>query len=101
MKADRVLEPQMLADNLAGRVAEMAALWRHYQAAATGQFRIVLLAGEPGIGKTRLLHYLVGQAAQAGATTLWGGASQTEGMPPYLPFLESLGDYIRRASLAR
>lgn len=83
--------------NLAGRNVETAALWQHYQAAVTGQFRIVLLAGEPGIGKTRLLRYLTDQATEAGATTLWGGASQTEGMPPYLPFLESLGGYIRRA----
>ena len=100
IKSEWVLETGMLTHNLAGRVVETAALWQHFQAAATGQFRIVLLAGEPGIGKTRLLHHLVGQAAQAGATTLWGGASQTEGMPPYLPFLESLGGYIRRTPLA-
>jgi len=34
-------------------------------------------------------------AARAGATVLRGGASEAEGMPPYLPFLEALGRHIQ------
>ncbi|MDE3054252.1 MAG: AAA family ATPase, partial [Gemmatimonadota bacterium] len=37
-----------------GRDAEMAELWRHYQAAKRGEPRTVVIYGEPGIGKTRL-----------------------------------------------
>jgi predicted ATPase len=52
-----------------------------------------MLSGEPGIGKTRLLVEFSRSAQAQGATVLWGGASQAAGMPPYLPFLEALGDY--------
>ena len=94
-----MLETEILTHNFAGRQAESAALWQHYQFAITGQFRIVLLSGEPGIGKTRLLRHLANQAKLAGTTMLWGGASETMGMPPYLPFLESLGSYVRHVSV--
>ena len=82
---------------LAGREIVVAALEQQLLATQNGQFQVLLLAGEPGIGKTHLLRYLTSQAAQSGVTALWGGSSETEGMPPYLPFLESLGKYIRHA----
>ena len=53
--------------------------------------------GEPGIGKTRLLHEVATRAEQGIVLVLRGGASEAEGMPPYLPFLEALGGYIRTA----
>jgi DNA-binding CsgD family transcriptional regulator len=56
-----------------------------------------MVAGEPGIGKTCLLTWIGAQAGQLGATVLRGGASQAEGMPPYLPLLEALGQYVRSA----
>ena len=40
--------------------------------AISGQERIVMLAGEPGIGKTRIAHELVTQADAKGTKTLWG-----------------------------
>jgi len=71
----------------------------HYEAAKAGQARVVLLAGDPGIGKTRLLDEIARRAAQDGATLLRGGASEAEGMPPYLPFVEALGRYIQATPL--
>src|SRR5262249_52509677 len=62
-----------------------------------GQLRVVLLAGEPGIGKTRLLREVAWHAEQTGLVVLRGGSSDAEGMPPYLPFLEALGPYVRAA----
>jgi DNA-binding CsgD family transcriptional regulator/tetratricopeptide (TPR) repeat protein len=38
------------------------------------------------------------RAEQTGAPVLRGGASEAEGMPPYLPFLEALGQHIRAAT---
>ena len=58
---------------------------------------MLLLAGEPGIGKTRLLDEIAVRTANQGAVVLRGGASEAEGMPPYLPFLEALGCYIQEA----
>jgi len=67
----------------------------HYEAVRGGHARVVLLAGEPGIGKTRLLDEVALRTAQDGAIVLRGNASEAEGMPPFLPFLEALGRYIR------
>ncbi len=81
---------------LAGRDREMAALWRCAEAALAGRAGIVMLSGEPGIGKSRLLGALAARAEAEGMVVLRGGASDAQGMPPYLPFLEALGEHIRR-----
>ncbi len=82
-----------------GRQRERTLLWERFEAAAAGRAGVVLVTGEAGIGKTCLLREMATRAAQAGATVLWGDASEAEGMPPYLPFLEALGPYIRAAPL--
>ncbi len=68
------------------------------QAAASGQTHVVLIGGPPGIGKTCLLDALAAHARQQGVPVLRGGASEAEGMPPYLPFLEALGQHIHTAT---
>src|SRR5438552_1456430 len=78
-----------------GRQHELAHIWSQYKGASTGSARVVLLSGEPGIGKTRLLQEFTTLATDDGATILRGSASDFEGMPPYLPFIEALGQYIR------
>src|SRR5437588_5376080 len=84
---------------IVGRQRELALVMNQYEAARHGQVQVVLLAGEPGIGKTRLLDEIARQTAQDGATILRGGASEAEGMPPYLPFVEALGRYIQTSPL--
>jgi DNA-binding SARP family transcriptional activator len=51
--------------------------------------RIVLLAGEPGIGKTRLAHHFAASALGAGQTVLLGRCSE-EPLAPFEPFAEAL-----------
>src|SRR5216683_5752047 len=80
---------------LVGRQRELDSLWNQFEQSMTGRLRVALVAGEPGIGKTRLLREVARRAEQAGAPVLRGGASEAEGMPPYLPFLEALGKHIR------
>ncbi len=75
---------------LVGRQRELDSLWNQFEQSMTGRLRVALVAGEPGIGKTRLLREVARRAEQAGAPVLRGGASEAEGMPPYLPFLEAL-----------
>lgn len=81
-----------------GRQRELTWLLNQYEAARNGYTRVTLLVGEPGIGKTRLLDELAVYALEDEAIVLRGGASEFEGMPPYLPFIEALGQYIRNAS---
>src|SRR6266567_8676561 len=92
-------ETPKLERALVGRQRELTALWSQFEKTTAGRLQVTLVAGEPGIGKTRLLHEVAGRAEQAGGLVLRGGASEAEGMPPYLPFLEALGGYIRTAPL--
>ena len=50
---------------------------------------MLLVAGEPGVGKTRLAMWAAGVAA-AGMRRRWGRASEDEGCPPYWPFRQAL-----------
>ena len=50
----------------------------------------MLLSGEPGIGKTRLVEWLAVEAGQAGATTLWGRCYEGEGAPAFWPWSQIL-----------
>ncbi|HET6548176.1 MAG TPA: AAA family ATPase [Solirubrobacter sp.] len=68
---------------LVGRDAEL----RRLRAATRGA---VLLAGEPGIGKTRLLAE-AGRAAYAGGAAVRYGRCYEEPLAPYEPFAEALG----------
>ncbi len=78
-----------------GRQRELNLIWDHYHAASNGNAHVVFVSGEPGIGKTRLLDEVGALATKDGAIVLHGGASEAEGMPPYLPFLEALGRHIQ------
>jgi len=53
--------------------------------ALSGHGRLVMLAGQPGIGKTRTAQELAATAEQRGARTMWGWCYEEEGAPPYWP----------------
>jgi predicted ATPase/DNA-binding CsgD family transcriptional regulator len=86
---------------LVGRQRELGLIWNQYEAAKDGNSSVALLIGEQGIGKTRLLDEFTTRATEDGALVLRGGASEANGKPPYLPFLEAIGKYIRTASQDR
>jgi tetratricopeptide (TPR) repeat protein len=60
--------------------------------------RLVLVAGEPGIGKTRLAHQFAAAALAAGAIVLLGRCSE-EPLAPFEPFAEALRQAGRSESL--
>ena len=78
-----------------GRQEEVTQLRHCLEAAIRGQGSLVLVAGEPGVGKTRLVSELAIDTADRGLQVLTGRAYETEGMPPYLPFIEALNQHIR------
>lgn len=86
---------------MAGRRAELALLLDRFDSAARRQGGVALVTGESGIGKTRLLDEVATLVQRAGAVVMRGGASEADGMPPYLPFLEALGAYVRAAPRGR
>ena len=83
-----------------GRENEMASLSERLQAAGRGEGGVVLVSGEPGIGKTRLMEEVATAARGLDWVTLLGHAYDAAGMPPYLPFMEALQDYVRQCPLA-
>jgi DNA-binding SARP family transcriptional activator/tetratricopeptide (TPR) repeat protein len=82
---------------LVGRHDEMEQLERWYRAPPNSE-RVMLLAGDPGIGKTRLLAETAVRAFASDAIVLAGRAPE-ETLVPYQPFLEALGHYVFRAPL--
>jgi DNA-binding SARP family transcriptional activator len=56
-----------------------------------GAAQVVLLAGEAGIGKSRLAARFAAEAGAAGATVLYG-ACEEQSLVPYEPFSEAIGD---------
>jgi predicted ATPase/DNA-binding CsgD family transcriptional regulator len=80
---------------LTGRQRELHQLWDLFEASTLDHTHVVFVSGEPGIGKSRLLQEIAIRAEKVGALVLRGEASEAEGMPPYLPFLQALGSYIR------
>src|SRR5919201_6395658 len=80
---------------LVGRRAELRELSAALAGARAGQGALFLLAGDAGIGKTRLAEAIVDEAAERGDTVLWGGAWEAGGAPPYWPWVQAIRELIR------
>ncbi|MEW2610053.1 AAA family ATPase [Streptomyces sp. NPDC047880] len=75
-----------------GRDAELTRLARVLEHARGGEARAVLIAGDAGVGKTRVLDEAGRQAAATGMTVLTGHCVDLGDVGlPYLPFTEVLG----------
>jgi predicted ATPase len=76
---------------LVGRAAELARLRAALAEAAAGRPATVVVAGEAGVGKTRLVTELAGEAGGDGVLTLVGGCLDVgDGTLPYAPVVEAL-----------
>jgi DNA-binding CsgD family transcriptional regulator/tetratricopeptide (TPR) repeat protein len=81
-----------------GRAAELAALQAALAEAGEGRPRTVLVGGEAGVGKTRLVAELAETAGERGTLVAAGGCVElTAGTAPYLAFTEALRDLGRAA----
>src|SRR5690242_7229360 len=88
------------AEAFVGRSHELAVLSAALHQAATGDARLALVAGEPGIGKTELARAFARTAGNDGALVLWGSAWEDGGAPPYWPWVQVLRSYGRQAGEA-
>ncbi len=79
-----------------GRVAERAALAEALDRAAAGRPQVVLIAGEAGVGKSRLLAEVSTLAAASGSTSVSGHCIDLAvGTFPYAPFVDVVRDLQR------
>src|SRR5215472_288200 len=67
------------------------------EAAIAGRGRILLLVGEPGIGKTRTAEEIAARAEHLGASVLVGRCFDGEGAPAFWPWVQVLRAAVRQA----
>ena len=79
-----------------GRDADLDRLGQLWKEAAAGERRVAFLAGEPGVGKTRLAAELARHVHDDGATVLAGRCDEDLGVP-YQPFVEALRHFVDHA----
>jgi DNA-binding CsgD family transcriptional regulator/tetratricopeptide (TPR) repeat protein len=79
-----------------GRQREMGELQAALEDALSGRGRLVMLVGEPGIGKTRTAQELAEEAEQRGAQVLWGRCYEEAGAPPYWPWVQPIRSYFQQ-----
>lgn len=98
MSADRALAPTMI-----GRHAQVQDCEAHLRLAREGAGQVVLIAGEAGIGKSRLVREFVADIRQASADgiTILAGHCYDEASPvPYAPLLDALRELVRERGTA-
>ena len=88
-------EPAARGAPFVGRERELEGLLADLTAAESGRGRIVLMAGEAGIGKTRLAEELSARAAGRGHAVLVGRCWEAGGAPPYWPWAQALRAHAR------
>ena len=79
-----------------GRVEERAGLEEAMKLARSGQRQVVLLSGEPGIGKTRLASYAAHDAHSEGFAVAWGACTE-ELAVPYEPWIGVCSQLVESA----
>jgi DNA-binding CsgD family transcriptional regulator len=91
---------QVVSPVLVGRSVELGRLDHAFAAALAGSSRAVLIGGEAGVGKSRLISEFAERAAAAGARTLVGGCVElgADGLP-YAPFTAVLRQLVREIGI--
>ncbi|WP_305025012.1 AAA family ATPase [Actinoplanes sp. ATCC 53533] len=93
-ETDEEESSQPAADHLVGRVEELRTLRQGVTSAVAGGMGFVLVEGEPGMGKTRLLEETTTQAARQGALIVWGRCLEGDGTPSMWPWIQAVGTLL-------
>lgn len=90
----------MTARTLVGRDHELGALDEALKAAIAGDRALLMVTGDPGIGKTRLLEELAARMIAHGGIVAWGRMWEVGVTPPFLPWVQLLAALETRADRA-
>jgi DNA-binding SARP family transcriptional activator len=99
-RRDPVMPARSSDDNLplVGREVQWQTLIDRLAHAEAGQGHTILIAGEAGSGKTRLLEEVTARARWRSMRVLWGTCYDYERVLPYQPFTEALRNSLRPAT---
>lgn len=103
-RQDRVEEQRpsgTRSDSFVGRERELAEFWAAIDDCQAGRMSVFTIAGEPGIGKSRLADELTSLAQARGVKVCWGRCWEAGGAPPYWPWVQALRAYIRESEEER
>ena len=93
---EATMATRMTSARFVGRAGQLAELEAALHDAAEGRSSLVLVAGESGVGKSRLLDELTGRARERGALVLVGDCVELgEGELPYAPLVGALRPLLR------
>ena len=81
-------------NSFVGREREMAELRAALDDANAGRGRLIVLSGEPGIGKSRLAEEIAREAATQGMRARWGRSWEGGGAPAYWPWVQILRSLV-------
>src|SRR5579872_4430744 len=85
---------RVLCPTLVGRESELSTLEDALLSALRGDGGVVIVGGEAGMGKTRLVNELVARARRLQCAVMSGVCSEAELSLAYLPFLEAMGNRL-------
>ena len=83
-----------------GRESELSLLEDALISAVRGEGGVVVLGGEAGMGKSRLVRELAERAQRLGCVVMSGACSEAELSLPYLAFLEAIGNHLTRQDMS-
>src|SRR5215475_12340305 len=84
---------EVRASAFVGREEELRLLEAELTEAAAGRGRLVGIAGDPGIGKTRVVEEFIARAAVRPGRMVWGPCPAHPGAPPYWPWQQAIRAY--------
>ena len=87
--------PAAPSESFVGREPELGEFRAALDGAFAGRMSLLLIAGEPGIGKSRLADEATSVAVARGACVLWGRCWEAGGAPAYWPWVQAIRTYIR------
>ena len=88
--------PRVALSPFIGREKEQAELQKRLNAAISGECQFVVVSGEPGVGKTRLLDEIENLAKARKLPVLHGRSIEQDGAFPYQGFCEAIQEYFRQ-----
>lgn len=79
--------PDKVAAGFVGRAEELSVLANVVRSALAGETSVVVVDGEPGVGKTRLLKEMTAESERWGALVVWGMCLEGDGTPSMWPWV--------------